>query len=415
MSLELPGDIQVLVYFDLSSIGAVDAFTLDDAIKGELDNVTYTLAGDTATDITHQVISANVSRGRRSQLDFDIPAGTATVVVDNSDRDFDPQYPSSPYAGNIVPGKRIRISAAGQPIFDGLIEDWNYSYSRRRAAEAVITATDALGVLARKSFLEHTTTAAQTASQRINAELNRAEVGFPANRDISGGFSVLQGDLVTWGSNVLNYLQLVARSDLGALFAARDGVLTFRDRRSTLNPTPAVTFSDTDDTAVDIDDIEIAYGSELLANRVQVDREGGIEQTSTDQDSIDAYGVRTLSLGGLLVNSDAQSADIADYLLGIYKQPEYRFERIVSDSHLLEGAQRAAVVGLELQDVVAVEFTPSAFGDQVVKAAIVLGVEHRISQDAHEVTLHLGSADETSYLILDDPIFGQLDNNVLAF
>jgi hypothetical protein len=414
VSLELPGDIEVIVYFDLSSTGQGNLFLLNNSPAGELD-LGGELAGDTSTDITEYVTSATVVRGRQSQLDFNIDAGRATVTLDNSDRDFDPQYASSPFAGNIVPGKRIRIMAAGQAIFDGLIEDWNFSYSRARSARATVTAVDALGTLGRRSLFQHTTTAGQTASQRINAELNRSEVAFGSNRDISGGFSTLQGDSVTWGSNALNYLQLVARSDLGVLFAARDGVLTFRDRRSTYNPTPVLRFDDTDPDTVDIDDISVVYGSELLYNVVRVDRLSGTNQTAIDATSVGEYGVRSLSVTGLLVNSDAQSLDIANYLLGIYKQPEYRFDRVVSDAHLLEGAQRAAVVGVELQDVVEVAWTPSGFGSQVDKAAIVLGVEHRITSDAHVVTLHLGSADDTSYLQLDDPIFGRLDNNVLTF
>jgi hypothetical protein len=411
----LPADIEVLVYFDLSSTGAVDAFTLDDPLQGELDNVDYTLAGDTATDITDYTISASVVRGRRSQLDFNVPAGRATIVLDNSDRDFDPEYASSPFAGNIVPGKRIRISAAGQAIFDGLIEDWNFTYSKQRSARATVTAVDALGTLARKAFTQHTTTAGQTASQRINAALDRSEVRFGSNRDITGGRSTLQSDLVTWGSNVLNYLQLVARSDLGVLFAARNGVLTFRDRISTLNSTPVARFDDVDPDTIDIDDIEVVYGSEQLFNLVQVDRENGVVQSAFDVDSINAYGVRGLSIGQLLVDSNAQSKNIAEYLLGIYRQPEYRFDRLVSDSHLLAEAQRAAVVGIELQDVVEVAWTPSGFGTQVDKTAVVLGLEHRITEDSHRVTLHLGSVDDRTYLTLDDPIFGQLDNNVLTF
>ena len=35
---------------------------------------------------------------------------------------------SSPYYGNIIPGRRVDILAGGVTVFTGRIQDWNYSY-----------------------------------------------------------------------------------------------------------------------------------------------------------------------------------------------------------------------------------------------------------------------------------------------
>lgn len=405
-------DVEVLVWFDLSATGG-DFFTLNDPVKGKLDDTTYRLAGDLPQDITSHVLSLSTSRGKRSQLDPDIGAGSLVVTLDNSDRTFDPLYVSSPFFGNIVPGKRIRVSAAGVPIFDGLIEDWDFAYSPQRVATCTIHAADALATLARCRFLEWTTTASQSASERIEDVLDRAEVSFPANRNISGGQSVLQDDLVTWGSNVLNYLQLVARSELGWLYASRDGVLTFRDRHAAVNGQPVVTFDDTGEPS--FHEVEVSYGSELLFNRVSIDREGGIAQTSTDADSIAAYGARGLAIPGLLLDSDAQSADMADYLLGRYREPELRFSSLTVKTEGLEPSDRASVVALDITDVIGVRWTPSGVGAQTDRKAVVIGVAHRITPAQHEVVLYLSDADRNAYLTLDDPVFGRLDFNLLAF
>ncbi len=39
----------------------------------------------------------------------------------------------------------------------------------------------------------------------------------------------MQADYVSWDSNVLNYLQLVARTDAGLLFSSRTNVVTYLD------------------------------------------------------------------------------------------------------------------------------------------------------------------------------------------
>jgi hypothetical protein len=412
VSLTLPADVQVLAYFGLPTQGGVDSFILDDPVQGRLDEPGYFLVADNATDITDWCISASVSRGRRTELDQNVPAGTASITLDNSDRDFDPLF-SGPFAGRIVPGTRVRLLAAGQPIFDGTIEDWDFTYSNGRSARALIKAVDSLGLLARRWMTAHTYAPTQTAAQRIVQVLNRADVRFPASRDIAPGFSILQGGSLPFGVNALEHLQAVARSDVGVIFAAADGTLTYRDARSAYNPTSKLNFSDQPDPEVDadIDGIEVQFGSEQLFNRVQVEREGGVGQVASDLSSIIRYGLRTLSNSGLLVNADDQAAEIAEFLLPNYKSPEYRFAKVSSDSHLLEPSVRAAVVALDLQDVIRVMWAPSGVGDQVQRYATVLGIEHAITRDAHRVTLHLGSADQSSYLTLDDPVFGRLDEN----
>ena len=62
------------------------------------------LASNTWTDITSYVISFSTRRGRSDALGR-IEAGTASLVLDNSDRRFDPTFAASPYYPNVVPMK----------------------------------------------------------------------------------------------------------------------------------------------------------------------------------------------------------------------------------------------------------------------------------------------------------------------
>jgi hypothetical protein len=404
----------VTAFFDLAATGG-DFLTLNStANKGKLDNAAAILAGDIGTDITADTMRVSVRRGRDSQLFADIPAGNATVQLQNRTRTYDPNYASSPYVGNVRPGKRVTIASAGVPIFDGVIGDWNLEYDVGGQSLAFAECVDALGQLGRMEFDAWTATASQTAGPRITAVLDRPEVAFTANRSIDTGVSVLQGDSVSWGSNVLNYLQLVTRSDLGRFYASRTGVVTFRDRLDPLNVGIAVTFTD-DGTGVPFQGIAMSYGSELLYNRVGIDREGGTLQTVSNAASQALYGASSLSETGLLLNSDTQSLDMANYLLGIYDEPELRVAELVVELAPLTSAQQVSVLSLDIASVISVTWTPNGVTPSLSRDCIVEGIAHDITPDSHTVTLSLGDADRRSFLQLNDAVFGVLDSNVLAF
>lgn len=87
------------------------SLVLDNVTTGRLDNI-YTVADYTTSatwsDVTSKVQSFSTSRGKSRQLDK-FEAGTASVTFNNYDRAFDPLYTSSPYYGQIVPKRPIRI------------------------------------------------------------------------------------------------------------------------------------------------------------------------------------------------------------------------------------------------------------------------------------------------------------------
>ena len=114
----------VLIAFDLSLAGAGNFFTLDDAVKGELDNATFTLAGDVYEDVSDDVRSVSVRRGRSRELTA-FTAGQASVVLDNRARLYDPTAGTavSPYGPSILPRKAIFIKVGGQALFTGVVED----------------------------------------------------------------------------------------------------------------------------------------------------------------------------------------------------------------------------------------------------------------------------------------------------
>lgn len=440
----VPSPTKVIVWFDLSGAGnaqgpfaiileadgtilaedgdvfaqeydqAQGFFTLNDPIKGQLGSLDYVLAGDIAQDITTYVQGVAINRGRPSLVFSDVLAGRWTLTLNNFDRTFDPFFDSSPFLDNIVPGKRIQIRTYNNVIADGFIEDWNLFYAPNGRSTAQIVATDGLAALAAIELAGHTATS-QGSGARVNAILDRTEVGWGLNRSIATGSATLQADTVDAGTNVLAYLQAVNRTELGKLFMSRNGVLTFRGRDQTLDVLSGVKFSDTG-ADIPYQGISVQYGSDLLYNRIRLQRVGGTEQTVDDAASIEKYRPRTFSATELLHNSDAQVLELAQYLLGIYKEPAVRIAGLDIDLSRLTETQRQSVIVLDIGDVIEVQFTPNNIGDPIAQWAAIEGIEHRITPSTHEIRLSLGSTVEVgTFLTLNDPVLGRLNLNVLGF
>jgi hypothetical protein len=429
----------VEVFFDLSATGG-DFFTLDDETLGELDAAEAILAGDVGVDISEYCTNITVTRGRSAEQD-QIQVGTLQVALENQRSEFlpgelveglplldddgeplldDDDVPLvndfvSPFGpAATAPGRRVRVSVEGTPIFDGIVEDWDFSYQADGRHTASLRAVDALGSLGRAQFGIWSATAGQTAGPRITDVLDRPEVRFPANRSIGTGISTLQGGPIQYGANVLSYLQLVAQSDMGRLFADRFGVLTFRDRHSTVNSDVLAEFDDRDGDGITFAGIDIQFGTELLFNMVGVTVESGTLQTVSDTDSQDRYGPRALTLSELLMDSDGQALDMAEYLLNIYREPRIRIAGLTVNVDVVD--EVGDVLTLDIGDAVAVTWSPPGTDARITQQSVIEGVSHRLStNEPHVVELSLSPLSQTGVLILDSSSAGILDAAALAF
>lgn len=408
--------IAVNGYFTIS--GSSTVFILDDPTRGLLDGATYTLAGDVAVDVSSYVRVASIKRGRERALN-EVTVGVANLTVNNQTRIFDPEYTAGTYYGNIKPGKRFTILANGITIFDGLVDDWNYDYPISKDSTASFDVVDCLATLGSAEFDAWTTTVSQLVGTRITAILDRPEVAFPAARSIDAGASTLQADAVSWGSNVLNYCQLVTRADLGILFASKEGVLTFYGRNRSVTSVGAPEFRD-DGTGIPYSAVTLDYGTELLFNRVSVDATGFTKQTVTDATSFAAFQKWwSLSIVGLPLETQAQALDMANYLLSLYKTPVDRISSVSIALHGLTTADQNTVLNLDIGSVVRVVYTPNRVGTAIDKYCRVEGISHSMAPMVHAMTLSLSNLFDGfagSPFILDDATAGVLDGTyVLAF
>lgn len=89
----------------------------------------------TYVDISSRVLGVAIRRGRQYEADT-IQDSTLDLRLDNADRKFDPTYTLSPFSPNVLPGRRIRVSAIWNGttyrLFTGFVEQWQPSWDAPR-------------------------------------------------------------------------------------------------------------------------------------------------------------------------------------------------------------------------------------------------------------------------------------------
>lgn len=405
----------VEIAFDLSAVNP-DFFTLDDTTKGVLDNVTYLLAGDILTDVTDYVRRVTINRGRSRELDR-YSTGTAGIVLDNRARTFDPIDPTSPYVGQILPRKQVRITTGNEIVFSGSTQDWEFSYELSGDSTVTTSAMDGMANLARQD-VSGVVVSSELTGARVGAILSSAGVAWPtASRDIEAGTATLAAGTVAEGTNALSYLQTVETVEAGAFFMSADGLATFKQRESSYSdtsylaassyigtatgyayPLPAATtdliFTDegiVNDVNVPYVSLSLELGTDLLYNDVTV-TVGTASANATDADSQGAFGVIPYEVDGSLLNSAAEGTALANYLVARYATPTARFSELVVELAGVPSSVTTKLLQLDLADVVPVRFRPNSTGARIERRSIIEGITHDIGIDSHRVTFRFAGA-----------------------
>lgn len=401
---------KVEIGFDLSGLPDAEFARLDDAFYGILDAPQTILGGAIYQDVTPKVVSYGISRGKSRQLD-QYQAGKVNVTLDNNDRLFDPLYAASPYRGQIIPKRAVRITSNDVIQAEVLIDDWDLAYAPNGNSFAGITASDAFAQFANQTLSGGTATAQYT-GERIAAILQNAGVQWPNTRiDLETGKQFLQADVINDGVGALSYLNTIASAEPGSLFVGKTGDVVFKDRAASSSGT-AVLFAD-DGSGIPYQSISVVYGAELLYNEVTVTRTNGGTAVATNNASQDEYGILSLSRSGLPLDNDTSAQNLADYLVAQFAEPEYRFEALEIEIIDLPEATQTAILDLELGDFVQVKFTPNNVPPAIERFAEVIRISQNVTQTSHRVTLGLAST-EYNFWRLSDFVFGRL-GNALAY
>ncbi len=403
---------KVEIGFDLSETPGAEFARLDDAFYGVLDAPQTILGGAVYQDVSPFLLAVQVSRGKSRQLDR-YSSGRLQVNLNNNTRIFDPLYEASPYRGQIIPKRAVRVTSNDIIQYEGVIDDWDLSYAPQGISVASVIASDAFTQFANQTLVAGSAVA-ETTGERIERVLSNAGVLWPTDRTQieTGEQLIAAGDLVA-GTNVLQYLQTIASSEPGPLFISKSGSVVFKDRQGQTLGTP-VMFSD-DGTGIPYQGLSVVYGSELLYNEVEITRAGGGTATAINLESQAEYGIQNLSISGLPLDTDTSAQNLATYLASQYSQPEYRFESIDLELANLTDEQQTIVLGLELGDFVRVKFTPNDVPPAIDRYAEVIGIQQSITPSSHRLSINLAST-EYNFFRLSDLVFGRLSTgNALGY
>jgi hypothetical protein len=402
-----------------------DAFTLDDAVQGVLDNTTYVLDGTTNfADVTTGINSISVKRGRRDQGD-QFSAGTMVLNMLDTTGIFNPFDSLSPYfdPSTAQPMRKVRLARYSatnvkEYLFNGYIVNYDYNFALGGLDTVTVYCADDFYLLA-QTYMDEFNVSEELSNVRLSAVLDLPEVDFPiAQRDIDTGTQTLGGAsafTVPAGTNVLEYCTRINTAEQGRLFMSRDGDLTFQPRIGNTLSQPVVSFHD-DGTNILFDSLGISFEADQVINRAAVAIAGGNQQIADDAASQAKYFIQTTSITDSLLHNNTAALALANYLLS--PEPEARYTAVGTNLNKLTTAQRDTIAIIDIGDTISIEksFASGSGTTQLAQELSVEGIEHTITvNNGHSVMYFTAPTTIVYELILDDPTYGIIDStNVLG-
>lgn len=399
----------------------VNAFVLDNATKGVLNNTEYVLDGTTEfAPMLEYSTNVNIKRGRRDVGD-QFSAGTMSFNLNDTLAGgiLNPLYSSSPYvdpAGQftLAPLRRVsfgRYNSVGTfiALFVGQIVNYDYSYELGGENMISVYCADDFYLLAQTALNEYNV-AEELSSTRLAAVLDLPEVAYPAlSRDIETGTQTLGGAAaytVPNGTNVKAYIDQIQAAEQGRIFMARTGVLTSQPRIGNTLSGSVADFHD-DGTNIPYNNLGIIYNADLIVNRASIQHLGATSPEIADDAASQAkYLIQNVSITNSLLHNNVSALALAEYLL--VGEPEATFNAVQTDYLMLTTAQREALALVDIGDTITI--TNTITGGEVAQELAVEGVEISVNvSKGHRVTFYTSVTVIVYQFILDDPIYGKLD------
>lgn len=423
-----------------SPVQAGAVLRLDDVTFGLLDTGTLGTAISWA-DISQWVRGFTITRPstRLQGPLYNFQAGTASILLDNSDGRFDPDNLAGPYVSAGVTQLAAMVPVRIRAVFGWVTYDLWSGFSdgwlpatvdyEGGYAELTLPGTDAFKVLAGITLAAGASVGAgEDTGARVNRILNAAGWYTSGDRrNVETGNSTVEA--TTFGDTALNLMQAAADAEIGQLYVDGSGAVTFRSRHALLTDARSAmvqaVFGDLPGT-VQADGTELPYAQvtrasddTTIANDVQATRDGGTLQEVTDAASIAKYLFpRTYARSGLLLQDDATTLNWAQWVLYVSKSGEDRFESLQVDPQADPADLWPQVLGREIGDRVQAWQRPAGAPSPVTKDCFIAGIAHSWNSVTSEwlTTWALQDAGKYgSFLTLDNPVLGALDGNALAF
>ena len=408
-----------------------DAFILDSATAGILNNSTYVLDGTTNfASVLDGCDSVKIKRGRQDIGD-QFSAGTMVFEMLDTTGIFNPFDESSPYWDStteqpgLAPMRKVRfarydINNVKEYLYTGFIVNFDYNFALGGIDTVTVYCADDFYLLS-QTYMDEFNVSEELSSARVTAVLDLPEVNFPpGQRDIATGTQTLGGDAaftIENGTSVQAYLAAINQAEQGRLFMARNGDLTFDARLGNTLSASVADFHD-DGTNIPYSGVGISFQADQVVNRASVTILGSSNpQVADDAASQAQYFIQNQSITNSLLFDDAAALSLANYLLE--PQPIARYTSVQTQFVSLTNAQRDQVAIIDIGQTITIEktFQTSSGPSQLAQELAIEGIEHSISMSyGHSIALFTSPTVIVYELILDDPVFGIIapSDNVLG-
>jgi hypothetical protein len=393
--------------------------------SGQLDLNILADATAVIVDVSDQVQSVSITRGRNAQSDA-FQTGTASVRIADVNGDFNPQNASSPYAGLLLPLRKIVLNGVDNntgltyPLFSGYITGYNYTQAQvvGEVSYTTLTAVDGFRLL---NLGNVTTVAGSSAGQLSGARITNIldAIAWPSSmRDIDPGLTTLQADPGT-SRTALNALQTVELSEYGAVYMDPAGNFVFQDRALTSSSVSgaSTTFAD-DGSGIEYGNVRWVLDDTLIYNKASITATGLATQTASNQDSIDKYFLHSYTKTDLLMETTGEALNYAQAYVASRQETTVRCDAVTLKDLNTVGynAGIVAALGLDYFDTITVKSTqPNSVGTSTLNKTLqVFGVSHNITPNTWVTTFTTLEPIIDSF-ILNSSLYGLLDSSVLSY
>jgi len=393
--------------------------------SGQLDINILADATAVIVDVSAQVQSVSITRGRNAQSDA-FQTGTASVRIADVNGDFNPQNASSPYAGLLLPLRKIVLNGVDNntgvtyALFSGYITGYNYTQAQvvGEVSYTTLTAVDGFRLL---NLGNVTTVAGSSAGQLSGARITNIldAIAWPSSmRDVDAGLTTLQADPGT-SRTALNALQTVELSEYGAVYMDPAGNFVFQDRALTSSSVSgsSTTFAD-DGSGIEYGNVRWVLDDTLIYNKASITATGLATQTASNQDSIDKYFLHSYTKTDLLMETTGEALNYAQAYVASRQETTVRCDAVTLKDLNTVGydAGIVAALGLDYFDTITVKSTqPNNVGTSTLdKTLQVFGVSHNITPNTWVTTFTTLEPIIESF-ILDNALYGILDSSVLSY
>jgi len=408
--------INVVINFG-SGASFAQAMVLD---TGLLD---YNILADAAAqivDVSNVVQQILITRGRNALAD-QFQTGALSMTIADQTNAFNPTNTLSPYYPNVLPLRKVSITAtyAGvvYPLFAGYITAYSTVTPQNAAPNVTyttITAVDGFRLLQNAQIANVAgSSAGDLSGTRVSQILDA--IAWPQGmRNISAGATTVQAD-TGLARTSLAAIQNIETTEYGAFFADASGNLVFKDRNAVLTSlakTPVV-YNDTG-TAIGYTNAVWILNDVLVYNSAQITATGLAVQSASDAASIAKYFLHSYNQQGLSMQTTTDALNYAQAYIASRAETVIRCDNLSLDLYTANyNLGIIAALSLNYFDPITIT-TTQPNSSSITKTEQVFGVSHSITPSSWKVNL-VTLENIIDGLLLDSAITGLLDTNVLAY